>query len=456
MGETQAGALAGVVTDESVAELLDSAWRPRFPSPDMVHAAAAMLPADGREQGREGPTWRIRVTPGVVGVSTRDEARYERTQERLRAARRATVDAMTTWLANGEEVPERTPCREITGWSRKSRARMWETLASLDYTPMFQDRTRLPAMVTLTYSGDWLTVAPDGRTSKEHFEAWRKRYERAFGERLLCVWKLEFQGRGAPHYHVYMSPPRHAANDGRYFKQWLSETWADVVSHPDPEERRKHVLAGTGVDYAEGLRATDPRQIATYFSKHGSFSAKEYQNCVPAEWRQPGKGPGRFWGYRGLEKVQAARQVSPGTGTTAGRVLRRWSHAQRVTHQTTRPRVRGGRVESKYGEVIGLAGAYLVESRRTRYRKSRTRAVRCRNGRGWVMVNDGPAFAVALAVALAQQREDQQREQDRRELQRIGVWDSPVARARRLQPGPRRDALLARLENRPHLSPRRQ
>ena len=54
------------------------------------------------------------------------------------------------------------------------------------------------------------------------------------------------------------------------FRRWLSITWADIVAHPDPEQRRKHRAAGTGVDYAEGIRLTDPRRMAVYFAKYGT------------------------------------------------------------------------------------------------------------------------------------------------------------------------------------------
>ena len=54
------------------------------------------------------------------------------------------------------------------------------------------------------------------------------------------------------------------------FRRWLSITWAEIVAHPDPEERRKHLLAGTGVDYAQGVKLTDPRRMAIYFAKYGA------------------------------------------------------------------------------------------------------------------------------------------------------------------------------------------
>ena len=69
------------------------------------------------------------------------------------------------------------------------------------------------------------------------------------------------------------------------FKRWLSITWADIVNHPDPEQRRRHLAAGTGVDYAQGIKLTDPRRMAIYFAKYGTaITGKEYQHRVPAEW----------------------------------------------------------------------------------------------------------------------------------------------------------------------------
>jgi len=130
------------------------------------------------------------------------------------------------------------------------------------------------------------------------------------------------------------------------FKIWLSLTWAEIVAHPDPEQRRRHRAAGTGVDYAEGIKLTDPRRMAVYFAKYGTGGRKDYQHRVPREWLsvalvcegcgceydaeldecpecgcldaelvEAGAGPGRFWGYRGLRPVLAPPQVTPAVGS---------------------------------------------------------------------------------------------------------------------------------------------
>lgn len=354
-------------------------WQPRFPNANRLCRVAKLIPTmrDGAGQTLdEGPRWELVLAPGAIQVRTRDWARSERADERATQRRIKQIP------------PDSRGQRQITEWSRQSRANMVKTLCQLDYAPMLADPTRLPAMLTLTYSGDWVTVAPSGKAVKAHLEALRKRYQRAWGEDLTAVWKLEFQRRGAPHVHLLMVPPHGMSRtSGQPFRQWVSQAWADIVAHPDPEEYRKHLLAGTGVDFAQGLRSTDPRRVAVYFTKHGSFADKAYQHRVPPPWQEPDHGPGRFWGYWGLRPVRITLVVTPSDGVAAGRLLRRWARAQGTTRETIRPRV-----ERSTGRV--------------RYHKTRVRVRRLGGCRGWVSVNDGAVFIVHLADALRQTARD--------------------------------------------------
>ena len=393
-------------------------WAPRFPSADLVGLAAGQFRPLPAWAGEEGPRFRIVVSPGALAVESRDLAKADRTWERTEAARRAAIDvravpdeviANAYWSETGEDCPydlggDGAPSREITVWSRKSRSRMFRAFCELDYGP-FLERAGMPGMPTLTYPDDWLTVAPDGKAVKKHLKKLRKRWERAWGEPMLAIWKLEFQRRGAPHIHLYTMVPAGRSADGRTFREWLSATWAEVVNHPDPEQFRKHLAAGTGVDFAAGLRSNDPRRIAVYFSKHGLYAAKEYQNQVPAEWQAPGKGPGRFWGVWGLKRCAKAVEVTPQAATAAARVMRRWARAQGVTHQVSVPRSAPGEISPAFvhkvnrGDMTGLSGLQLTEGR-TRRRKVRRRAKRLPRGRGWISLNDGPGFAFEVARYL--------------------------------------------------------
>lgn len=368
-------------------DLIAQLWSPRFPTPDLVSAAAQQVPSVEQPVGpgselAEGPHWEFTVGPGMVSVRSKDYARAERTHERQEKAARAMVDQLAHTLATTGAFPEQpNPTREIVGWSRKSRARMVERLCTLDYKPLFP-QGRLPAMVTLTYPGAWEVVAPTGKEAKKHLKSLRKRWSRAWGEDLACVWKLEFQRRGAPHFHLLCSPPHGKTAGGEAFREWLSRAWAEIVDHPDPEEFDRHLRAGTGVDWNEGLRSTDPKRVAVYFTKHGAFAAKEYQHCVPESWQKPGQGPGRFWGYWGLDTATVTVEISPQDALRAARTIRRWARAQGTTRQVSRPRV-----EQATGRV--------------RYRNTRVRVKRLAGGRGFVSVNDGANFASAIARQLA-------------------------------------------------------
>jgi hypothetical protein len=335
--------------------------------------------------------------------SARATARKERSAERDQQRHRVIADLDAAYMVahDGAKPPEPIPSREIKGWSQQSRANMVRALAELDYAPMFTDPSKLPAMVTLTYPGDWLTVAPNGKAVKKHFIRWRKRYFRAWGVEIVCVWKLEFQRRGAPHLHLWTVPPHGLTKDGQNFRAWLSTSWAAVVAHPDPEEYRNHLAAGTGVDYAEGLRASDPRRLAVYFSKHGGYSAKEYQNIVPEPWQEPGQGPGRFWGYYGLKRRTAVVDVTPADAVEVARIVRRWSKSQRVTRQVEVWRSRGGFARPAYPEVLGVAGLAYLEPSKARKRKVRRRVVRMKRGRGFIVANDGPSLAADVARAIS-------------------------------------------------------
>jgi len=402
----------------------------RFPSPEMVIAAAALFePAapwacgPGR-RGAEPESGRFRVSigPGVVRLGWTNPVRAEKAAERAVGHHQRDVDDATLHVRNDLELDaghgdqavvsltRRSPTEGdrcgtggvITEWSRKSRSAMCRTFAELDYTPLVESG-RVPAMVTLTYPGDWEIVAPDGACVKRHMVLWRKRFQREYGEPARYIWKLEFQRRGAPHIHLWMAPPISPGRSGRGFAQWLSETWAQVVDHPDPEQRARHRLAGTAVDVRNGLKACDPKRLAIYFTKHSSpnlHGDKEYQHIVPELWQQPGRGPGRFWGVYGLKKAVAIVELDQDAYLTARRIVRRWSRSQAVYGDPASrfpaavvPRTAIRRVP----RVNRVTGAIT-------YRRVRRRRTLCDQGGlggGYALVNNGPAFASQLAAALS-------------------------------------------------------
>lgn len=394
----------GVGADWSAADAL----RLRFPSPEMVASAAALFEpaapwAHGSDRlGVEPESGRFRITvgPGVVRLGWTNPVRAEKASEREVDHHRLDVAIEGDRIKSGRDASDASS-RAITEWSRKSRAAMCRTFAELDYSPLVESG-RIPAMITLTYPGDWEVVAPSGASVKRHMVLWRKRFQREYGEPARCIWKLEFQRRGAPHIHLWMAPPMSPGRSGRGFAQWLSEAWALVVDHPDPVQKARHRLAGTAVDVRNGLRACDPKRLAIYFTKHSSPNLdgdKEYQHIVPEPWRQPGRGPGRFWGVYGLKKAIAVVEIAQDAYLTARRIVRRWSRSQAAYGDSASrfptavvPRTairRVPRVDRDTGVV--------------KYRRVRRRRTLCTQGGlagGYALVNDGPAFASLLAAAL--------------------------------------------------------
>jgi hypothetical protein len=86
------------------------------------------------------------------------------------------------------------------------------------------------------------------------------------------MWRLEFQARGAIHWNVLVPE--------KIDKQWLSETWYDIVGSGD----LRHLRAGTTIQ-----PIMDRTELKCYLC---SYQKKETQKKVPENFRNVG----RFWG----------------------------------------------------------------------------------------------------------------------------------------------------------------
>jgi len=357
-----------------------------------VEQAAGLLPGvslpnPGLSVRRKPRGHWVEVSPGVV---------------KLRS------EAVDGWEAREPSFGSGGGRGEVSGWTARSRARMTMSLARLDWAPVLTVPGTKPAMVTLTYPGDWRTVCPDGRTAKDHLDRFRRQWQRDFVEApgrpdapqtarvvpLAGVWKLEHQRRGAPHFHLYAPCPlgRVAVRRGKGraarwvemdFMSWVSTTWADIVG-AEGEERRRHRLAGTGVDFAEGVRSSDPKRLAVYFTRHTAKGSKNkaYQHELPEDWPHHG----RWWGVWGLRPSAVEVAVDEADFVEVRRLLRKWVRSQgRVTPRQVQ------RVNQVTGEV----------RRRKVTRRYSVRALGFDKTRGaFVLVNDAPALAAAIGTWL--------------------------------------------------------
>jgi hypothetical protein len=337
-----------------------------------------------------GPVALLQVSPGTSAVRTM-------TVHGLDAAE-APEDPQGT-LFELDEISQTRAA--ITAWSPGSRRRMVRTIAELDYSGWARDGGDL-AMVTLTLPGWWEIVAPDGRRFKQLLDTFRKRWTREVGIPWRGLWKLEFQRRGAPHLHALMRVP--ALVGQLEFEWWLSLTWAEICADSlAPRDRAayvqlgeadRHVLAGTGVDFGEAVRYSDPRRTSIYFLKHSTKTedSKEYQHIVPELWSAPDCGPGRFWGYWGLRRAVVEVELPWGNFVRARRILRHVARGQAAAIALSRLRAGDDRTSTDLRAGRPLAGVMQMK-------RPKVRSLGARGG-GWVLVNDGVSFAYDLARAL--------------------------------------------------------
>lgn len=86
---------------------------------------------------------------------------------------------------------------------------IWDALHSVDLGCLGER----PVQVTLTYPGNWRKWVWDVTVLRAHFRRFQERWYRRWGERLVGMWKIEFQRRGAPHIHMYVKLPEAVARE---------------------------------------------------------------------------------------------------------------------------------------------------------------------------------------------------------------------------------------------------
>lgn len=275
--------------------------------------------------------------------------------------------------AESTRANESGPTRGVvTGWSRKSRSNMLRTIAGLNLVGRW-------GMLTLTLPGEWWTVCPTPERAKAALTAFQKRWERGLGIEFVGVWKMEFQRRGAVHFHVGVKLP----DDTDGLGEWVASTWHDVLCHPgrwercagDACEHRHHARHGAQLDMRYGDRIRQAgKAFASYFAKHGVWSTKEYQHHLPGArlrrgaWLLAALGapcpkllalaeawdaPGRWWGTRNVEEADTVHGELSAAEMQAARLIARKVIARRTWRYVE---VDGGRTVFVRRSMVSLHG----------------------------------------------------------------------------------------------------
>ena len=166
-----------------------------------------------------------------------------------------------------------TPKRErgdIVEFSAKSRYRMLKKLHMMN-----PDCLERFYSLTLTYPA---TFPEDGKTHKADLDAFIKRLKRKFGDVIEYLWKLEFQKRGAPHYHMIIHLSK--AYKVPYLQRWVAENWYQVAQRFWDEKIENHLQAGTELQKIKNIQSAS-RYLSKYLNK---------------DLDDTPKNQGRFWG----------------------------------------------------------------------------------------------------------------------------------------------------------------
>lgn len=179
---------------------------------------------------------------------------------------------------------------KIGEFSYKSRQRLMRKIAMIDGR-----EAGLPVFLTLTYPEEWPAASEEWKRHIHKFIIYMvRKYPGVWG-----LWKMEFQKRGAPHFHFMLwglpkiegtkhtrdgktcwrvLPGISSASDLEVFN-WMNQTWYRIVGSQDP----KHLAAGINLEPVQSWRG-----VTSYVSKYlGKTESGEF---VPCEFT------GRFWG----------------------------------------------------------------------------------------------------------------------------------------------------------------
>jgi hypothetical protein len=187
----------------------------------------------------------------------------------------------------------------ITNYSMKSRKRFFEALLTMDWEKISVNTIR---ELTLTYPAIY---PKDGVVLKSQFDAFAKRLKRFGSEygQIAFAWKLEFQKRGAPHFHLIIITRFPIPLNT--LREWALTSWSDFVGkwihsldqYSDEEKLsaiEKHRKAGIEADCVRKSKHGLVCYLAWYIGKEKG-KAKEHQHVVPAEFQNVG----RWWGFYG-------------------------------------------------------------------------------------------------------------------------------------------------------------
>lgn len=182
-------------------------------------------------------------------------------------------DIKVSCLTTGGAIPQvgGGVRQAIVKWSDKSRRACEHHIRNLS-------EGACKVFLTLTYPESFPV---DGEICKKHLHAMKQWFKR---RGISGVWFLEFQRRGAPHFHAFLDKYPLGGSES------VAVAWDRIVSSGDPKHIAWHRGELSGRPCLEYMRK--PHAASWYASK---YATKAEQKEVPENFINVG----RFWGHWG-------------------------------------------------------------------------------------------------------------------------------------------------------------
>lgn len=187
----------------------------------------------------------------------------------------ADRDDTPTEEVEDDDAPEPTKRGTITGFSEDSRRRLRRKVHSLE-------RTSNALFVTLT----WHEELPTPERAKTALDTFWKRLRRSFPG-ISCIWKMEPQERGFPHFHLLIYGVQYIRAG------WISQLWHEVTA----ETSEKHQKSGVDVEWVR-----DDGKLQAYLAEYFAETYQEWPEAGGEAWRETG----RWWGVRDRKNLPRA------------------------------------------------------------------------------------------------------------------------------------------------------
>lgn len=150
---------------------------------------------------------------------------------------------------------------------------------------------QLPYFVTLTYHENYT----DPAGAKKHLNTWFQRLRRIYGVDLRYFWKMEFQHRGAIHFHLalYIDAGRLPLAAGVKYsddalesiKKYISRSWAEVTAAVNGFTGNTSRLGRYTVKsyyingYAQNVKTRNFEKHRNYIKRYENAGAGSFQNA---------------------------------------------------------------------------------------------------------------------------------------------------------------------------------